>query len=144
MIFIKGNVPSSKNGRRWTGKYFIGSKATVRYYKESKAQWVENKEEFLKMIEGKEKPLTIGFHFVRGSKHQWDVINPLQTIQDLMVTYGWLEDDNTDIMLPVPLIIDDKYHSYDKVNPGVYIELMYVQQELDNKIKTTRARYKKR
>jgi hypothetical protein len=25
--FIPGNVPSSKNGRRWTGKYFMSSKA---------------------------------------------------------------------------------------------------------------------
>ena len=31
--FIPGNVPSSKNGRRWTGKYFIASKAVVNYRK---------------------------------------------------------------------------------------------------------------
>ena len=27
--FIPGNVPSSKNGRRWTGKYFIASKTVI-------------------------------------------------------------------------------------------------------------------
>ena len=32
--FIPGNVPSSKNGRRWTGKFFISSKATMKYRKD--------------------------------------------------------------------------------------------------------------
>jgi len=27
--FIPFNVPSSKNGRRWTGKYFISSKTVM-------------------------------------------------------------------------------------------------------------------
>ena len=27
--WIPGSVPSSKNGRRWTGKYFIASKTVV-------------------------------------------------------------------------------------------------------------------
>ena len=34
--FIPGNVPSSKNGRRWTGKYFIASKSTMKYRKATK------------------------------------------------------------------------------------------------------------
>ena len=34
--WIPGNVPSSKNGRRWTGKYFIASKAVMNYRKATK------------------------------------------------------------------------------------------------------------
>ena len=34
--FIPGSVPSSKNGRRWTGKYFIASKTVVNYRKVAK------------------------------------------------------------------------------------------------------------
>jgi hypothetical protein len=34
--FIPGNVPSSKNGRRWTGKYFISSKTVMKYRKDTK------------------------------------------------------------------------------------------------------------
>ena len=34
--FIPGSVPSSKNGRRWTGKYFIASKAVMNYRKIAK------------------------------------------------------------------------------------------------------------
>ena len=35
--FIPGNVPSSKNGRRWTGKYFISSKTVMKYRKATAA-----------------------------------------------------------------------------------------------------------
>ena len=34
--WIPGSVPSSKNGRRWTGKYFIASKTVVNYKKSPK------------------------------------------------------------------------------------------------------------
>lgn len=115
-IFIPGNVPSSKNGKRWTGRRLIHSKATMRYIKESKPYYLKEKRKFRKMIKGLEKPLEIKLLFIRGSKHKFDYINPAQTVQDLMVTYGWIEDDNCQEMKPV--FLDYKY---DKSNPGVYI-----------------------
>ena len=33
--FIPGNVPSSKNGKRWTGKYLISSKTVMKYRKDT-------------------------------------------------------------------------------------------------------------
>ena len=39
--WIPGNVPSSKNGRRWTGKYFIASKAVMNYRKATKDIYLE-------------------------------------------------------------------------------------------------------
>ncbi|HAV26446.1 MAG TPA: hypothetical protein DCX01_09740 [Bacteroidetes bacterium] len=118
-IFIPGNVPSSKNGRRWTGRYFIVSKQTQRYYKESKDAWTDNKKEFIKMIKGKSKPYRISFKFVRKSKHKFDYINPAQTIQDQMVKYGWIDDDNADEMLPIFVKFE-----YSKEEPGVYINVL--------------------
>src|SRR5210317_1739336 len=114
MIFISGNVPSSKNSKQWTGRMLIKSKTTMRYIKASKEQWEENKEKFLKLLEGKQTPYIIGFYFVRGTKHKYDWVNPVQTIQDLMVSYGWLEDDNTTVMYPIPFKIKGKYGHYDK------------------------------
>ena len=38
--FIPGNVPSSKNGRRWTGKYFIASKTVMNYRKNTKERYI--------------------------------------------------------------------------------------------------------
>ena len=122
-IFIPGNVPSSKNGRRWTGKYFIVSKQTQRYYKDSKKHWVENKKEFLKLLKGEDsqnkKPYRISFKFIRKSRHKFDYINPAQTIQDQMVKYGWISDDNAEEMIPVFLEFE-----YNKDKPGVYINVL--------------------
>ena len=124
--FIPGNVPSSKNSRRWTGKYFIASKAVMRYRKASKVSYKKLKNSFIKTYSKYEEPVVISFRFIRGSKHKFDQINPAQTVQDDMVEHGWIEDDNADIILPA-----FKPYHYDKNQPGVYIEI----EENDNKRK---------
>lgn len=118
MIFIPGNVPSSKNSRVWTGKFFIASKAVASWRKETKDHWESNRDVFLSMIKGKEFPIRVEFTFVRKSKHQFDYLNPCQSIQDEMVKYGWIEDDNADIIIPVFM-----QYIYDKLNPGCYINV---------------------
>jgi hypothetical protein len=123
MIFIRGNVPSSKNSKQWTGRMLIKSKTTLRYEKATKEQWEENRQRFLKLIDGKTVPYQIGFYFVRGTRHRYDWVNPVQTIQDLMVRYEWLEDDNTTIMYPKPFKIKGEMGHYDKECPGVYIKV---------------------
>lgn len=124
MIFIKGNVPSSKNNKVWTGRYFVWSKRASQYKKDTKEEFIGNKELFLSMIEGKEKPYLVGFHFVRNNKHKFDFVNMVQTIQDLMVEYGYIEDDNTEIMLPFPFDVNGVYNSIDKEHPGVWINIL--------------------
>tara|TARA_R100001463_G_scaffold31742_1_gene71517 strand:- start:533 stop:907 length:375 start_codon:yes stop_codon:yes gene_type:complete len=124
MIFIEGNVPSSKNSKQWTGRMLIKSKATMRYEKATIQAWIDNKETFLSAIATKQAPYKIGFHFVRGSRHKYDWVNPVQTIQDLMVKYEWLEDDNTTVMVPVPFKRNGIFSHYDKENPGVYIKVL--------------------
>jgi hypothetical protein len=118
-IFIPGNVPSSKNGRVWTGKYFIASKSVQRWRKESEPFWILHKSDFLLMIKGLDTPYKISLEFVRGSKHAFDYLNPAQTIQDEMVKHGWLEDDNASIVIPV-----FKPFSYNKLKPGVYVNIV--------------------
>lgn len=122
-MFIPGNVPSSKNNRVWTGKYFVESKACKKWRKETAKYWKEYKVKFLQDIAGKKFPLKIGLHFVRGTKHAYDWVNPVQTIQDEMVKHGWLEDDNVNIMFPVPMKIKNKYSTYSKEEPGVWIKI---------------------
>ena len=119
--FIPGNVPSSKNGRRWTGKYFIASKSVMNYRKKTKSYYTEYAEEFKEALANCELPVYIEFEFIRSTKHKFDYINPAQTVQDDMVKHGWIEDDNADNMVPVFA----KY-SYDKKNPGVIIRLLHV------------------
>ena len=117
--FIPGNVPSSKNGRRWTGKYFISSKTVMKYRKDTKSFYQQYAPEFQKELKKHKLPVKIAFTFIRGTKHKFDYINPAQTVQDDMVTHGWIEDDNMVNMIPV-----FKSYEYDKENPGVIIEII--------------------
>jgi Holliday junction resolvase RusA-like endonuclease len=117
--FIPGNVPSSKNGRRWTGKYFIASKSVMNYRKDTKSIYKEFATEFTDAIKDMPLPIKVEFTFIRGSKHKFDYINPAQTVQDDMVKHGWIEDDNANFMIPffAPFI-------YDKKDPGVIIKIL--------------------
>jgi len=117
--FIPGNVPSSKNGRRWTGKYFIASKTVMKYRKDTKQYYLKYVFNFQKELEKYKFPVKIAFTFIRGTRHKFDYINPAQTVQDDMVDHGWIEDDNVEFIIPF-----FKEYKYDKINPGVYIEIL--------------------
>lgn len=123
-IWIPYNTPSSKNNKQWTGKYLISSKNTNKYVKDTKEIWLLNKDKFISLLENKNKPYVIGLHFVRKSKHKFDFINACQIVQDLMVKYEWIADDNMDEMVPQVLFIENKAYSYDKENPGVWIRVI--------------------
>tara|TARA_A100001201_G_scaffold133010_1_gene119948 strand:+ start:59 stop:442 length:384 start_codon:yes stop_codon:yes gene_type:complete len=118
MIFIAGNVPSSKNSKRWTGKMLINSKTVMNYIKATKSQYVKNRDKFLEMTAGLEYPVVVSFKFIRGSRHKFDYINPAQTVQDLMVKNEWIEDDNANYIIP-----RFEEFTYDKENPGVEIQV---------------------
>ena len=118
MIFIKGSVPSSKNSKIWTGKFFVWSKTAQKYVKQTEYFWINKKEEWDRMVQDKPYPLVVSFKFIRGTKHKFDYVNPLQTVLDLMVKYNWITDDNADIIKPV----FDTYE-YNKENPGVFFNV---------------------
>jgi len=117
--FIPGNVPSSKNGRRWTGKYFISSKTVMKYRKDTKSFYQNYASQFQKELKKHKLPVKIAFTFIRGTRHKFDYLNPAQTVQDDMVTHGWIEDDNMKFIIPV-----FKPYQYDKEKPGVIIEII--------------------
>ena len=122
-IFIPFNVSSSKNSKQWTGKMLINSKATRNYIQKSKIFYQQNTEKFLKLTKDIPTPLHISFYFIRNSKRKFDYINPAQTVQDLMVKYGWIEDDDVFNLVP-------HFHGYhvDKEEPGVIIKILIDEQ----------------
>lgn len=126
--FIPGNVPSSKNSRRWTGKYFIASKTVMKYRKATSKLYKAFAAVFVKQLAKYKNPVYIHFTFIRGTKHKFDYINPAQTVQDDMVKHGWIEDDNCEFIIPC----FEKYQ-YDKKNPGVIIEIKekYNERKID-------------
>lgn len=121
-IFIPGNVPSSKNSKQWTGKFLVWSKTAQKYVKDTKPYWEQFKLRFENeiFIQCNNKfPIYVEFEYHRKSRHQFDYVNPTQTILDLMKKFGWIEDDNADIIIPV-----FKPYVYNKENPGVYITII--------------------
>lgn len=116
-IFIPGNCPSSKNGKIFTGRYLVWSKAAQKYRKESKPYWDKYREQFISQIH--EYPIRLSLLYIRGSRHQFDYVNPCQSTLDLMVENSWLTDDNADVVVPV-----FESYIYDKTNPGTIIKIL--------------------
>jgi len=124
MVFINGNVPSSKNSRvRTRSGMMIMSKTCQNYMKQFGDQWKIIPDQF-KNLQPEDFPISVGFHFVRNSRHRWDFGNICQMATDLMVKNLWLPDDSMDYLIPYCLWIDGKHYSYDKENPGVQIEIV--------------------
>ncbi len=142
LIFIPGNVPSSKNSRINTKHGSFASK-TVKSYLNSlgiqsyssskklvkgyvnKPNLIENlREDFLKQTSDKQLPLEIGFHFVRDSRRKFDFHNIVQVVLDLLTASDFIIDDNMDCVIPFALKRDGKFYSVDKLNPGVWIYIV--------------------
>lgn len=120
-IFIPQNVPSSKNSKRAFKKIVLESLICVEYRKKTEANWQVFKYRFLEMCKGKEKPYKIEMMFIRNSKHKADFHNLVQLPMDIMVKYGWIEDDNMDEVIPVPAA---KPYAIDKHVPGIIIRVV--------------------
>lgn len=126
MIYLKGNVPSSKNSKQWTGKMLIQSKTVRNYLKEYEIQYKLYANKFKEMIKNKEKPYYIGFYFIRDSKRKFDYNNLTQLPQDLMVKHKWLEDDNADYIVPIGL-----GYTVDKAKAGLIITVLDTKEDID-------------
>lgn len=102
----------------------FGSPAYNKYIRLSKEYW-DNPEiicTFKRKLNQKQViPYIIYFYFVRNSKRKFDWQNAVQGPLDLMVKYGWIEDDNCSIMVPSPIKLNGTYYKVDTKNPGVYI-----------------------
>ena len=91
-------------------------KAVVKQEPKAPSWEIKNRVYYLK---GKKKPYDIEFTFYRKTKRKFDYINAAQIVQDLMVKYGWLDDDNCTEMKPY---FGNYVHQ--KKNPGVLIKIL--------------------
>jgi hypothetical protein len=140
LIWIAGNVPSSKNSKVATSGGVFLSKTVRKYlqdlgvkkysvrrkdyknYKTRPNKFEALSEVFKKEIANKSYPLKVGFHFVRDSKRKFDFHNMVQIIADLMVAHNFIEEDDMDHFLPVPFKMNGRWYTYNKENPGVYVK----------------------
>ena len=138
-IFIPNNIPSLKNSKimgrfpsktvqKWLRKFGIqhysSSRKEVTFFKRIPKQY--DFAEICQPIKNYtgEYPILMGFHFVRDSRRTWDFGNCCQILQDVMVAFDIIPDDNVNYLLPFPMIRAGKYWSYDKDNAGVWIRIM--------------------
>ena len=136
-VFIKGNVPSSKNSKikgrffsptvqkylRSHGiKSFSSRRKEVEFYKTIECTFpVTELQELLKNVK---YPVIIGFHFIRGTKHKWDFHNACQILLDVFTAFDIIQDDDMTHIIPQCLWIEGNHYSYDKSNPGVIIQII--------------------
>jgi hypothetical protein len=150
MIFLKGNVPSLKNGKpngiyhsKTVTKYlrslniqtYSASKGIVKGYKDP-----DRPDLFIEQIgnyfKGIEYPILLGMHFVRNSRRKADFQNLVHIVADLLVAHHYIKDDNMHYFFPIPFKINGRWFSINKENPGVWLKLLDSKDFLDVTMKT--------
>lgn len=125
-IYIPGEVVSSKNSKIATTikgtkrAVILNSHAAQAYEKQNHYQVAKN--QFHSIIKGVKAPYLIKFKFFRKTKGKFDFHNMVQLVCDMMVTWDWIEDDNSDVMLAIP-DIDCPWEKRAE-NPGVLISII--------------------
>lgn len=109
-IQINGNTPSKKNSRINTrsGRSFPSSKYTA-WHKLASSQLIET------------SPFSCGkltISFIAGDRRKFDLTNKAESIMDLLVDCGLIEDDNYSIIPELVL----KFGGYEKGFPRTIIE----------------------
>lgn len=136
VLFIAGNVPSSKNSNQ-IGKYGLFKSKTVNKYLQNLgvAKYSSSKKiysnyktrpnkfellrpQFLDMIQDKSYPLNIGFYFIRDSARSFDYTNISQILLDLMTAHNFIPDDCMKYVKPVFV-----GYEINKDKPGVIISI---------------------
>lgn len=97
-----------------TRPILVPSKTVLKYKTATTEYWIQNKKLWEKI--SKSYPINLGLYFVRDSTRRFDYNNISQIIQDMMVDYQWIVDDNCKYINPVFL----GYHK-DISCPGAYI-----------------------
>lgn len=142
MVFIQGNIPSSKNSKVATSTGVFHSKTVAKFLREQgilhysagrkEVTYYKTRPCIFPVAELSQlfsqktgiKPAKIGIHFVRQTKAKFDFHNICQILFDLMVAFDIIDDDNMDCVLPFPMEIDGKWYSVDKNKPGVWIAVI--------------------
>ena len=136
-IFIPFNTPSSKNTKVMTRRGIFHSATTkkylqklgiIRYSPKGYKNYSTRPNLFLSAVlplknalSNQAPPHVVGFHFIRDTRHKFDIINAMQIISDLLVAHDVIPDDNADCLIPVPICANGQWYTYDKENPGVLL-----------------------
>ena len=109
----KCGVVSSQLGKRAT---LVPSETHRKYKEATNGDYIRNANVFAALIKDMKFPLYIGIYYIRKTQSRFDFDNATSTVMDLIVSNSWIEDDNCDYVLPIPL----GYH-VDKNSAGFII-----------------------
>ena len=104
-IFIPGEVPSKKNSKQIVHKggrpILISSDFTKYYERNAMIFYNVMRSNWMAMIRDKEPPYSVEFTLARRTSQRFDYLNLGQIIQDMMVSGKWVEDDNSNFIIPL-------------------------------------------
>lgn len=133
VIFIRGEIASSKNSRRCFLKYSkrtgrkeiinLPSAFAASYMKNASKQLLVHKKYWQDRIlshgaYGTDLAIEVGFYFFRKSIARFDYVNVIQSLADEMVRTGYIQDDSMNYFKPVFL-----GWQKEPKNPGVQLYL---------------------
>lgn len=108
--FIPYQTPSKKNSQQLYikryGTKMVPATTTSKRYKDyinvTKMYWTTFGKEFRKTIEtlGLKYPLKVEFTFIRSTKQKVDYVGPLESCQDIMQDFNWIDNDDAYTLKP--------------------------------------------
>jgi len=113
-IILSWRIPSKKNSKTWTWKVLISSK-DYREWEEAKLIELKEKIEPYHLNMG----LRIEYRFYLPDRRRTDLSNKVESINDLFVKYGLLEDDNWEIIKELKV----SWMGVDRENPRCEIDI---------------------
>lgn len=119
LLNIKGRIPSKKNSKQVVctkgRRLVLPSKAYVQWHKEALIQLQEQKVPQDRI----NSRLIISVLFIAPDKRKFDLSNKFESIADLLVDYGFIEDDNYTILNSVQI----SFGGVHKESSGAYIDI---------------------
>lgn len=140
-VFIPYNVPSKKNSYRIIKKkpknpkpgvfgklyvYSLGKSSSINKYEAFSEKYYRQYAEWFRLLTATyTPPIVVEMQFVRSSQRsRWDFNNASHIVCDMMVTHGWVPDDNIDNLLPIPVLDGRPRWLRDDKIQGVFIKVV--------------------
>ncbi|HHX69711.1 MAG TPA: hypothetical protein GX708_16905 [Gallicola sp.] len=126
---IKFTIPLEPRTKKNSQQIFINSKTKKPFITQSKIykQFEKDCKYFIPKIETIAKPVNVKYTFYRSTRQLCDLNGLIQAIDDILVKYKVLLDDNFTIVAGH----DGSRVKIDKDNPRIEVEIIEVDEELE-------------
>jgi Holliday junction resolvase RusA-like endonuclease len=119
-ITLYGRIPSKKNSKniikRWWRTFIVSSKEYIKWENEQIEYLWDNQTEILEWL----PPYKIEYNFYLPDKRKTDLSNKVESINDMLVKFWCIEDDNCEILQELHIY----FKWVDKENPRCEILLL--------------------